>query len=76
MKAVVLTTLFIGLLTRVEACAPYLQCHCYDADGTPNTNATIAACAEQKGDRTEHGIYYSDVDTDGVTKCFGGRLRN
>ncbi|KAK1986586.1 hypothetical protein LZ30DRAFT_704889 [Colletotrichum cereale] len=76
MKAVAFTTLFIGLLAGVDACAFYFQCHCTDSDGTPNLNATIASCAGPDGDTSNNGPYYTWKDsTDNVTKCYGGRVR-
>ncbi|KAK1974070.1 hypothetical protein LZ30DRAFT_694601 [Colletotrichum cereale] len=80
MRLVTVASAFLGLLAGADACAAFAKCHCYNADGLENPGATAAACAATKIDPANSGAgagsFITDVDADGITKCFAGVSNN
>ncbi|KAK1990617.1 hypothetical protein LX36DRAFT_664040 [Colletotrichum falcatum] len=76
MKPAAFATLFIGLLGGAKACADYFSCHCYQANGTPNINATEAACEGLESTPNKDDFYTYNDTTDGIRKCYGGVVRD
>ncbi|KAK2030594.1 hypothetical protein LX32DRAFT_651405 [Colletotrichum zoysiae] len=76
MKTAVLASVFLALFTGVNSCSNFNKCQCVNADGSTNVLATQQACDQDKKNHADigaaDGSFFTQVDSDGVTKCFPG----